>query len=643
MIRPVSPFMVATIAPIPLLFLGGIFGGIFILAAFLYMTVLTMVLDSLIHTSGPKAAPGVEWPMAEQLSLGLAAAHFPLLLLGIAAVTGITGLGFLEGLLALLAFGMFFGQVSNSNAHELIHKTDKMSFNAGKWVLISLLFGHHVTAHLRIHHRYVGTPQDPNTAVLGESFWAFAMRAWGESFAAGWEIENSMAEVKGEKLPIWKHPYAEYIGGAAGIMFFVLIVLGFSGLMGFLLLAAYAQMQLLLSDYVQHYGLRRRKTGDDTYETVAPWHSWNAANWFSGGLMLNATRHSDHHVNPGRSFPELSLPDALEGPRLPYSLPVMAAIAMVPSKWERLMNHRAMEWQERIDEGAIMRNRAPTPVSASEAGFKEVVNASNTDAVADRVNAALSNDTAQTSAGAADEPNKQRKPGLRRATSVARELESSGKSRRRNRENTDDFSYDAELEAAPLAAASALASAAPADAKDETVDVTNLLQEEPAPEEHLVARGSDLWNVMDDDDDPVGASKANGYDAPVQSDADLTSAIRAAEEEVRESDALPAKPQEEVQAVEEAPAAEDAEDAIADVMGVKRKADRRKSEKFPVLEPAEEDKIIESVDLPAVSPEKVHTSPVKVVKGAGLAARSFAAVMRGAPPGRPGKRPQPER
>lgn len=663
MIRPMSPFLVATVAPIPLLFLGSIFGGIFILAAFLYMTVFTMVLDSLVHTAGPEAAPGVEWPMAEKLSLGLAAAHFPMLLVGIAAVTGITGLGFLEGLIALLAFGMFFGQVSNSNAHELIHKTDKMSFNAGKWVLISLLFGHHVTAHLKIHHRYVGTPQDPNTAALGESFWAFFTRAWGDSFAAGWEIENSMAEVSGKQLPIWKHPYFEYIGGAVAIMFVVLVLLGFTGLMGFLLIAIYAQMQLLLSDYVQHYGLRRRKTGDDTYEDVAPWHSWNAPHWFSSGLMLNATRHSDHHVNPGRAFPQLALPAEVEGPRMPYSLPVMAAIAMVPSKWERLMNHRVMEWQERIDNGAILRSRAPDPVASPELGMVQRVSAADTDAVADRVNAALSNGSDPTSElkpGA----QKPRKPGLRRARSVARELESSGRSRRRDRDDAESFKFGvgAKPEAAQASEAQPLmANDKPAEATAEESSVAYMMQSEKTASEQLTSRSSDLWNVMDDDDDgPVanGVAHANGLDQPVEEENDqaraeepehaevkepdvdaLTSAIRAASAEIEDTSSDKAEAEDiDLSAIE---------DTHAEVEIAAPKSERRTSRDIlPALEPAdepEEPDEPEEIQVSHPKNDRVVASPRKVIRGAGLAARGFAAVMRGAPSGRPGHRPAPER
>ncbi|HSG55886.1 MAG TPA: fatty acid desaturase, partial [Paracoccaceae bacterium] len=104
-------------------------------------------------------------------------------------------------------------------------------------------------------------------------------------------------------------------------------------------------MQLLLSDYVQHYGLRRRTRADGRLEPVGPQHSWNAAPWFSAAVMLNAPRHSDHHLNPARPYPALRL-DAASMPVLPRSLPVMAMLALWPAAWRRVMDAKVALWQD---------------------------------------------------------------------------------------------------------------------------------------------------------------------------------------------------------------------------------------------------------------------------------------------------------
>ena len=116
---------------------------------------------------------------------------------------------------------------------------------------------------------------------------------------------------------------------------------GLAGAFAYVALALYATSQLLLSDYVQHYGLSR-KVVDGKAEPVGDRHSWNAPHWFSSALMLNAPRHSDHHAHPSRGFTDLGIPQS--APTLPRSLPTMATLALFPSVWRRIMDHRAKDW-----------------------------------------------------------------------------------------------------------------------------------------------------------------------------------------------------------------------------------------------------------------------------------------------------------
>jgi alkane 1-monooxygenase len=104
-------------------------------------------------------------------------------------------------------------------------------------------------------------------------------------------------------------------------------------------------VQLLMSDYVQHYGLIRAPGPQGRPVPVGPRHSWNSPHQISSALMLNAPRHSDHHGHPARPFPELALPPADDAPRLPRSLPVMACVALVPPLWRRVMHPRLAAWE----------------------------------------------------------------------------------------------------------------------------------------------------------------------------------------------------------------------------------------------------------------------------------------------------------
>ena len=338
--RPLRPFIVATLAPVPFLVLAGAFGGAFSLLALVWMTGVHHAIDEVLKRRGVAGPEPLRSDMADRLSVVLALLHFGLLVFAVRMLSGAAGLGPLSWVATFLAFGLWFGQVSNSNAHELIHRTDARLFRLGMWVYISLLFGHHTSAHRLVHHRFVATTDDPSTAAEGEGFWLFAARAWPGAFVAGYEMEEHRRAKRGAGGLRGMNPYTLYVAGGAGFVALMLTLFGFDGLLAYLLLCAHAQVQMLLADYVQHYGLLRRKMPSGALEPAGARHSWDAPHPFSAMAMLNAPRHADHHAHPARRWPELRLSPEGRAPLLPYSLPVMAAIALVPPLWRRVMDRR---------------------------------------------------------------------------------------------------------------------------------------------------------------------------------------------------------------------------------------------------------------------------------------------------------------
>ncbi|MBW6507087.1 MAG: alkane 1-monooxygenase [Rhodobacteraceae bacterium] len=347
---PVSAFAMVTLLPLLVLALGALVGGWLAWAALALITLVTFALDELAARAFPDAPEGAAFPTADRLSVVLAAAHFAALALAIWALSGGTGLGATSAVAVFLGFGLFFGQVSNANAHELIHRSQRPLFWLGMWVYISLGFGHHTSAHRLVHHRFAATDDDPSSAELGEGFWDFAPRAWWGGFVAGYEMEQGLRARQGQgraRGRARRNPYLLYLGGAAAVALAVALGSGWRGLMAWLALAAYAQVQLLLSDYVQHYGLRRKTLPGGDPEPIGPAHSWDAPHPASSLWMLNAPRHSDHHAHPGRPYPALRLGAVGPGrPILPRSLPAMAALALVPPLWRRVMDRRVRALQK---------------------------------------------------------------------------------------------------------------------------------------------------------------------------------------------------------------------------------------------------------------------------------------------------------
>lgn len=329
---PLSAFATAALLPLPLLALGIALGGAWLWAAVLYMGLLTILLDQLIPLT-PGTATGEEFPAADLLLIALGIAALGLLPLATWAIAGPSTLSPTERVLTFLASGFWLGQVAHPAAHELIHRPKRPLFRLGAAVYVALLFGQHASAHRLVHHRAVATRDDPNTAREGESFYRFARRAWTGSFREGARAETALR--KGRP---GLHPYALYLAGSAAALALATLVAGLPGLLAWTGLALHAQSQILLSDYVQHYGLTRSRLSDGRYEPVGPGHSWNTAHWFTSALMLNAPRHSDHHVHPLRPFPALGLPQ--DAPRLPWPLPLACLIALAPRLWRRKMAPR---------------------------------------------------------------------------------------------------------------------------------------------------------------------------------------------------------------------------------------------------------------------------------------------------------------
>ena len=326
-------FSVASLTPAALIALATLSGGGWAFALLAYMAVFVPLLDLLFARVTPPAE-AEEFPAANALSVALALAHFAGLALAVWALSG-PMLTLAQKAALFAGAGLWFGQVSNSNAHELIHRGNRLLHRLGVAVYVSLLFGHHASAHVLVHHVRVATPEDPNSARLGEGFYRFALRAWMGSFREGLRAETARMVRAGR--PLWRHPYGAYVGGAVVTFAAAFVLGGAGGILAMIGLAGYAQMQLLLSDYVQHYGLSRAMRPDGKPEPVADRHSWNSPHWYSSSMMLNAPRHSDHHARPLRPYPALRLTD---GPQLPRSLPVMATLALFPRRWRRVMDRR---------------------------------------------------------------------------------------------------------------------------------------------------------------------------------------------------------------------------------------------------------------------------------------------------------------
>ena len=216
-------YAIASLTPAALLAAACLLGGNWPVLAVLSITVVVFFLDKLGRVIPVQEADG-RW-----LSYTLAAAHFVLLLLGVWSLGAAPYLSGGDKLLIFFGLGLFFGQISNSNAHELIHARGRLPRRIGAAVYISLLHGHHVSAHLRVHHVYAATDDDPNSARAGEGFYAYAARVFRQEFGAGLLAETAHRARASGDLKTLSHPYLSYVAGGALTLAISFVIAGIHG------------------------------------------------------------------------------------------------------------------------------------------------------------------------------------------------------------------------------------------------------------------------------------------------------------------------------------------------------------------------------------------------------------------------------
>jgi alkane 1-monooxygenase len=101
-------------------------------------------------------------------------------------------------------------------------------------------------------------------------------------------------------------------------------------------------------NYLEHYGLRRKKLANGKYERTTHRHSWNSNYLLTNMLLFQLQRHSDHHEFPARRYQVLRHID--ESPQLPAGYATMMVLAWCPPLWRRVMNPRVSAYYK--DEAA---------------------------------------------------------------------------------------------------------------------------------------------------------------------------------------------------------------------------------------------------------------------------------------------------
>jgi alkane 1-monooxygenase len=327
---------------------GAQLGGLWTFAPVVLAFVLTPAMDALMRGDESNLSEEEESARARNPIFELALlAWFPahVLLIG----WGLYHLLFVPHTLVemvgiTMGVGVSTGGGGINVAHELMHRRSKLHRALAELLMASVSYTHFCIEHVHGHHKRVATPDDPASARLGESFYAFYWRCFKGSFASAWRIEAARCERRGIKPWSLRDRRTRYLLTVVGLYALAGAVGGGLGL-AYLAGQSFVAITMLETiNYIEHYGLRRRQLPSGGYERVTPHHSWNSTHRITGWYLFNLPRHADHHHVASR--PYWKLRHVSDSPQLPQGYATMLVIALVPPLWHRIMDARVCEWNE---------------------------------------------------------------------------------------------------------------------------------------------------------------------------------------------------------------------------------------------------------------------------------------------------------
>lgn len=229
-------------------------------------------------------------------------------------------------------------------AHEIYHKGGFLNRFTGTLHMSKCLYTHFSYEHLYGHHKRVATPEDPCTAPQHMNVYRFFIKSFSGTFQNVYRME----EEEGKK---WFSNYAVLsVAWAVGFTGMVWVVWGGQTTIFFLIQAGISVFLVECINYIEHYGLLRKRLETGQYEKVTIKHSWNAPHRFTNYLLFKLQRHSDHHENSSK--PYQTLLSLSESPQLPHGYSLMVSMALFPQIWFKVMDPLVDEYR-RVGDGSI--------------------------------------------------------------------------------------------------------------------------------------------------------------------------------------------------------------------------------------------------------------------------------------------------
>ena len=232
--------------------------------------------------------------------------------------------------------GIVLGTNGINVGHELGHRHSTPERFLGKLLLLPSIYMHFYIEHNFGHHLHAATREDPATARYNQSVYHFWVTSVTRQYANAWRIQKSLlARADRAFFSLYNDMLwylviqAAYLGGLYFLFgAFTTGFLALGGIIGFLLLETV--------NYIEHYGLLRKKLSSGRYERVRQVHSWNSNHIMGRIVLYELTRHSDHHYKSSKKYQLLDYYDA--SPEMPFGYPTSIVLSLVPPLWFHIMN-----------------------------------------------------------------------------------------------------------------------------------------------------------------------------------------------------------------------------------------------------------------------------------------------------------------
>jgi len=234
--------------------------------------------------------------------------------------------------------GLLCGIFGINVAHELGHRVNRFEQFLAKSLLLTSLYMHFFTEHNKGHHKRVATPEDPSSARYGEMLYLFYFRTIFFSYLSAWHIANEELRKKDKPVISLHNEMIQCHLIQLALIATIYFIFGWLICLYFIAAAGIGILLLETVNYIEHYGLQRKPSGEGTYERAMPEHSWNSDHIIGRLMLFELSRHSDHHYLASRKYQILRHHD--QAPQMPTGYPGMMLLALVPPLWFWLMNKK---------------------------------------------------------------------------------------------------------------------------------------------------------------------------------------------------------------------------------------------------------------------------------------------------------------